>query len=359
MQAENAMSKNASGISGGKTGRIEWLDILRALAMYLVVIGHATDNNSPDYYKFYIYSFHMPLFFMISGASFYLQMKSKNWGFGTLVKNKARGFLWPYVTLNFITFWIWVLNFKVLSHSDSSLGEKIYATLYSNEEYLTAPSNATWFLPTLFLTTLAFYLLQRWSDGNEKILILSIAMAGVTGYACSLYKETIPLPWHVDTVPIALLMFLIGYLFVKHLEDVKQWLGDLPKQIIIFIVCMGIGYFCARSNIKISMASNNYGSFLLFMGSSLSFSLALMLVSVWVPKFRILKFIGRNTIVYLAFHAPIFRFIEVVSDESRRMFEQHPTIVSSLVFIALIPIAYIFEKYLGILLGRKKKHSLQ
>ena len=119
---ESVMNKCIPGNLEGKNGRIEWLDILRALAMYLVVIGHATDNNSPDYYKFYIYSFHMPLFFMISGASFYLQMKSKTWGFVTVAKNKARGLLWPYLTLNFVAFWIWILNFKILSHSDSSLG---------------------------------------------------------------------------------------------------------------------------------------------------------------------------------------------------------------------------------------------
>lgn len=355
MELREKSSKSADVILGGKSGRIEWLDILRALAMYLVVIGHATDNNSPDYYKFYIYSFHMPLFFMISGAAFWLQMKSKCWDLGTVVKNKARGLLWPYLTLNFIAFWIWVLNFKILSYSESGFGEKIRAVLYSNEEYLAAPSNATWFLPTLFLTTLVFYLIQKWSAGDEKILILSVALLGILGYACSLDKDTIPLPWHLDTVPIALLMFLVGYLFIKNIEAISRFLGEMPQQIIIFIICLCIGFFCATSNIKISMASNNYGSFLLFIGSSFCFSLALMILSVWIPKFRILKFIGRNTIVYLAFHAPIFRFIEVFSERSKLVFETHPTIVSTLVFIALIPVAYIFERYFGILLGRKKK----
>ena len=358
MLMKSVMNKSTPSILAGKGGRIEWLDILRALAMYLVVIGHATDNNSPDYYKFYIYSFHMPLFFMISGASFYLQMKSKTWVFVTVAKNKARGLLWPYLTLNFVAFWIWILNFKILSHSDSSLGEKIYATLYSNEEYMTAPSNATWFLPTLFLTTLLFFLISQWSAGDEKFLIVAVSLLGIMGYACSLDKNTMPLLWHLDTVPIALLMFLMGYLFVKHLDTVKHFLGGVPQQVIIFIISITAGYICAKSNTKISMASNNYGSFLLFIGSSIFFSLALMLLSVWIPKLKILKFIGRNTIVYLAFHAPLFRFIEVVSERSRQLFETHPTIVATLVFIVLIPVAFIFEKYLGFLLGRKRKKKV-
>ena len=63
--------------------RIDWIDALKGFAIITVVIGHcATDcmssGNYPAYkslinaiYSF-IYSFHMPLFFTISGYVFYL-----------------------------------------------------------------------------------------------------------------------------------------------------------------------------------------------------------------------------------------------------------------------------------------------
>lgn len=347
--------EGSAGITAGKTGRIEWLDVLRALAMYLVVIGHATEDSTSDSYKFYIYSFHMPLFFMISGAAYYLQMRSKSFHLKALVKNKAESLLWPYLTLSILTLGIWILNFKILSHSDSTIWDKLYGILYSNEEYMTAPSNALWFLTALFLTTILFYLVQKWSAGNEKNLILAVALLGLIGYACSLDRDAADLPWHIGTVPIALVMFMLGYLFLRHLDSVERFFGGTKRQICIFAVCLAVGYLCARNNIKISMSANNYGSFILFMGSSVCFSAALMLLSVWLPKFGILKFIGRNTIVYLAFHAPIFRFIEVFSNRTREIFENHPIIVATLVYIALIPVAYVFERYLGFLLGRKKK----
>lgn len=357
MQSEHIKMENTFIISGGKTGRIEWLDVLRGMAMYLVVIGHATDINTPDNYRFYIYAFHMPLFFMISGAAYYLQMRARSFDFIALVKNKAKGLLWPYLTLNFITFWIWILNFKILSHSESTLAEKIYAIIYSNEEYIESPSNATWFLPTLFLTILVFYLVQKWSEGEEKLLTLAVLVLGVAGYVCSQDPDAVDLPWHIGTVPIALIMFLVGYLVLKHIGRLEHFLGSTKRQGVIFIVSVLVGYLCARSNTKISMSSNEYGSLILFMMAALCFSLAFMLLAVWLPKFRILKFIGRNTIVYLAFHAPLFRFIEVVSERTRGIFERHPVIVASLVFVGLIPVAYIFEKYLGGLLGRKSKKA--
>lgn len=344
-------------VGGGKKGRIEWLDVLRGLAMYLVVIGHATEEGTPDSYRFYIYSFHMPLFFMISGAAYYLQVRSRIYSFTEMAANKARTLLWPYLTLNFIAFWIWILNFRILSQSETPLIEKIQATFYSNEEYLSAVSNATWFLTVLFLTALAFFLLKKWSGEDEKILILSVAAAGAFGYAMSLDKEAADLPWHLDTVPMALVSFLIGYLCIRHLDVFEKALGGRKRQAFIFAISLVIGYLCAKNNVKISMSANDYGSFLLYMGSSLGFGISCMLISMWMPKFKILKFIGRNTIVYLAFHAPAFRFLEEYSDKTNALITEHPLWVGTAVFILLIPVAWIFDRYLGVLLGRKKKKA--
>lgn len=40
--------------------RIEWIDMVKGVGIFLVVIGHA--GNIPNV-KIWIYSFHMPLFF--------------------------------------------------------------------------------------------------------------------------------------------------------------------------------------------------------------------------------------------------------------------------------------------------------
>lgn len=66
-----------------KAGREQWLDGLKGFAILLVILGHVLSgyidgNYFPDmYWKFYwlrswIYSFHMPLFFLISGFTFTL-----------------------------------------------------------------------------------------------------------------------------------------------------------------------------------------------------------------------------------------------------------------------------------------------
>lgn len=42
-------------------GRLEWIDVLKCIGMLLVVVGHASQGGTPDTYRYYIYSFHMPL----------------------------------------------------------------------------------------------------------------------------------------------------------------------------------------------------------------------------------------------------------------------------------------------------------
>ncbi len=345
--------------------RIEWIDILRCLGMWFVVIGHMTTESTPDSLRFFIYSFHMPLFFMISGASYYLQTKSREYSFKETLASKSRALLWPYLTLNIIAMFIWVLNFKILSHNDATLLEKIMGIIYSNEIIVKGPTNATWFIPTLFLTTVAFYLVKRWSKGDDRFLILMILALGALGYGASMRPKKFHTPWHFEVVPMALVMFLLGYLCLKHLDAITAFLGGGLRQIAVFVICFAAAYFCAKYNVKISMASNSYGSFWLFMGSSVGFSLDLMLISMWIekfltrcmPRFRLLQFIGKNTLVYLAFHAPMLSFMKVYSAATKTYAAEHPFILGNIIFVVLIPITYAFDRWLPFLLGRRPKKS--
>jgi len=59
--------------------RLYYLDTMKGILIILVVLGHAIQSTIPDYQHNFlfrlIYSFHMPLFFLISG---YLTLKEKH-----------------------------------------------------------------------------------------------------------------------------------------------------------------------------------------------------------------------------------------------------------------------------------------
>ena len=46
--------------------RIIWIDYAKAIAMFFVIFGHVDSGN---YLTNWIYSFHMPLFFLLSGIT--------------------------------------------------------------------------------------------------------------------------------------------------------------------------------------------------------------------------------------------------------------------------------------------------
>lgn len=88
--------------------RIEWIDSTRGIAILLVVVGHVVGGYTgnyglPEYQRIIdmvvdvIYTFHMPLFFMISGYVFGL--KKYNWSMDNYVayiNKKAKTLLIPY-----------------------------------------------------------------------------------------------------------------------------------------------------------------------------------------------------------------------------------------------------------------------
>ena len=79
--------------------RIGWIDSLRGIAMFFVIFGHAFYRRN-NKIRNYIYSFHMPLFFFISG----LTTKRSGMTLLQFLKKKCKDLLLPYLALNVFVF---------------------------------------------------------------------------------------------------------------------------------------------------------------------------------------------------------------------------------------------------------------
>ena len=78
--------------------RIEWIDGLKSLALFLVVWGHFLHGGVV---KTLIYSFHVPLFFMISGFLDAMYHKERRLRFKVL--------LLPYVFWVVVSYLVWLV----------------------------------------------------------------------------------------------------------------------------------------------------------------------------------------------------------------------------------------------------------
>ena len=128
------------------------IDIMKGLGILLVVLGH-TYNDSQV-----IYSFHMPLFFILSGAS----MSFSTHGFSLARRFKA--IIVPYFCFSLLSFIYWLLiesHFRpfdntplfegVLGTFDLRWQQFINIFLAENTVNSFAYNVVLWFLPCLFV----------------------------------------------------------------------------------------------------------------------------------------------------------------------------------------------------------------
>jgi len=79
----------------------DWILIAKGIGILLVVIGHFNPESSPTYWtnlRSVIYSFHMPLFFLLSG---YLYSHGK-YTYKQLLSNKIKRLVYPFVSIAFL-----------------------------------------------------------------------------------------------------------------------------------------------------------------------------------------------------------------------------------------------------------------
>lgn len=105
------MEKRAD-ITSSMHSRIPWVDVAKFYGIFMVIIGH---SNPPFILNILIYSFHMPLFFFLSGYTFKQEYLNHPIDF---LKSKIRGILIPYFFLSFIMF-CWMIFKTMIFHSGS------------------------------------------------------------------------------------------------------------------------------------------------------------------------------------------------------------------------------------------------
>ena len=126
--------------------RFVGIDYLKVFGIYLMVLGHSPLLS--EEIKSIIYSFHMPLFFMISGLLY------KNQDYKEILRKSFKSLLIPYLLINAICFLLWIITQYLHGdlHSTAFLA-RLYAILLGlgYERFDLIPVCApTWFFLALF-----------------------------------------------------------------------------------------------------------------------------------------------------------------------------------------------------------------
>lgn len=285
----------------GNSARIAYIDVLRGMLMFLVVLGHSIGSIENPVNRF-ILSFHMPAFFIVSGYCFKNVSSGDSVG-KTLIK-KAKGLVWPYLTLSIIGVAVyWVFMAGTARDQSVSVLQSIIGIVLNDSHFGRIVTGGFWFVYDLIWIT-AVHILSWRLNNQLKLLFFTIVFLLIYNFNCMfyLYDELI-------RISVGYTFFLIGNLLKDNranLIRIRQVGGEIYYA--FCILSLLITLVISQTNTPVLMFKNNYGNSFLFIFSSLLGTFFLYELARLINHCRIIEYIGKNTLLVLQMH---FIFIMV------------------------------------------------
>ncbi len=295
--------------------------------MVLVVVGHLIRNAGFTGIFQYIYSFHVPMFFLLSGMVAYYKKTVKE----SLVKT-LKGNLIPYFVVSVLSVFIHAISQGGLTAEKLMIYVKTMAwgTYFPADLGKTAGvfecNQPLWFLPAC-ATTAIFAILYhvavkkifKKDDTSFRSVLLLVAVSfGLSSLkGSSLFNMIEGLPFEMG---VSLLhgMWLreLGYQIKEHKDSIKSVINVKKNGIKIFVpsfVLAGAGAIVQSMNGKISLVNMTTNRYPLFLVSFLLTAAGLYLFAEGIvyltQKYKVLESvtnhmcqIGKNTIGVLLLH---------------------------------------------------------
>ncbi|MGN1267071.1 MAG: acyltransferase family protein [Dorea sp.] len=286
----------------GEKKRIDWVDVAKGIGMICVILVHVEEYFMPPgtlvSTKIPLYTFHMPLFFFMSGYLF--SMKSS---FGEFLKNKCKRILIPYACLGII-----LVLFDSWWQGRNPFGDPWFqADLFKGELMALLTQNrfwTLWFIACLFWLNILFYILVRFVKKEQirAIIVVILAAAGVLYYK----NGGAALPWNVDICLTALPFFYVGYVCRKT-DFINQKILSKKSKYAVCVGMIALDAVCAVVNLKMSgefleFFSNLYGFAPLTYIGAFAGIVAVIILSDMCHGFAPLCYIGANTMLLYAWH---------------------------------------------------------
>lgn len=280
--------------------RIVWVDYAKSIGIFLVVLAH-TMLYEP--LQNWIYVFHMPLFFFLSGYLFSFKRHSD---LSSFVKLRFRNLIIPYISFNVITYLIWLLVLRHVGHGSSigiSWWEPITNALLGNGKQM-VHDVPLWFLLCLFIVEISYYLFYH-ANKNKIIITIFFFIIGGTIYAFC----PIRLPFSLGTACVAMVFYSIGQFACNDNKIMKK------KKTTLFLVSLILTIVIAHVNGRINMHVNYYGNYLLFFVGAIAGISIIIYICQWLSnlgKNRLIETISRNTITICGIHLTVFALVKGV-----------------------------------------------
>jgi fucose 4-O-acetylase-like acetyltransferase len=289
--------------------RIAYLDVAKGIGILLVILGHNYVKASVPGMEKFIFSFHMPFFFLLSGMLF-----KPNYPLWVLFKRRFGTLIRPYLAAIILLYSVYFFftDMKLMT-----ILRRMLRWLYGSGNYIEWAQ--LWFLPHLFLLNmfagvlfLLFYGRIKWAWLRFAFLA-GMLWAGVAFLPVYYMREvTIAgqtilldgLPASIDLLLITGTYFLIGYEMRQALTE--QFFASIWTLVLSGLMLVALNIIFPH---RMDFFFRTYDSYVVNTLEALSGSVFLLALSSRIALrqnwlFAILKYFGQITIILLIFHQP-------------------------------------------------------
>lgn len=357
--------------------RIEWIDIAKGIGIILVVLGHCV-VKSDSVHKF-IFAFHMPLFFFLSGYCFHVE---KYKSIREVFSARAKALLIPYMKL-----WLlgMIITFLIPEWRRALTLNGLLIDFYQGYPSL-SNNTSIWYLISLFIVTIIFYIMRQSAIKVRKKVWLywGVGLSGFFGYMVYLVKislgvsssgaidsnSIIPggrLPLTIDTSMTALVFFALGVWVQK-----KQRFIFLKRKTLLVIMSFLVTFIVSVFlNSRVNIHACDYGNILWFYIAAFSGIIMVIALSqilsenelIFIRK--ILVFYGRNSLLMFGtqsiyIHLYLYAINKITGWEYK-LYETLPFQYGIIAFVSVtficLPLTYCIRGNIGKVIRRENEKN--
>lgn len=317
--------------------RIDWIDTSKGFLIFFVVLGHIISDNKSNLQN-WIYSFHIPAFFILEG--YLLHIKSANINhrpFRIMLKKNFYNLMYPYIIFSTI----FLVRVLIQVFIGMTLLYELY--IYTILTILTCGVGVLWFLPTYFYAQNLFlyYYLK-----NKKfiIIVLTIIALGVLelfqkelSYSQEYFDMFLLLRLIIKSI-LGCSFILVGF-YISSIE--KKYQKSYTIELLLLILSFFFFGFNGTVDFNILQLNNVFYYYCFAILGSVGIIGLSKIVSKYPNIFNnILMYFGKNSLIVMLTHS-IFYIFKAIKYSIIRMGVSNFYLTVLLTFVLTMTVEYL------------------